>query len=63
MHPNSRYCFLGFRFDEQIISSRENCRVLLLRLKMNGWALGKSKVFLKFYHVESLSKLYEEKVR
>lgn len=57
-----RYCFLGFRFDEQITSSRENCRVLLLRLKMNGWALGKSKVFLKFYHVESLSKLYEEKI-
>lgn len=30
---------------------------------MDGWALGKTKVFLKYYHVEFLSKLYEEHVR
>lgn len=30
---------------------------------MDGWALGKSKVFLKYYHIEFLSKLYEEQVR
>ena len=29
---------------------------------MDGWALGKSKVFLKYYHFEYLSKLYEEHV-
>lgn len=58
-----RYCFLAFAFDEIVVSTRENCRLLLVRLKMDGWALGKSKVFLKYYHVEFLAKLYEEQVR
>lgn len=58
-----RYCFLAFGFDEKVSASRENCRQLLVRLKMDGWALGKSKVFLKYYHVEFLAKLYEEHVR
>lgn len=58
-----RYCFLGFGFDERIIADRESCRLLLIRLKMDGWALGKSKVFLKYYHVEYLAKLYEEQVK
>ncbi|XP_055693301.1 myosin-IIIb-like isoform X2 [Lutzomyia longipalpis] len=58
-----RYCFLAFGYDEKVVANRENCRLLLVRLKMDGWALGKSKVFLKYYHVEFLSKLYEEQVR
>jgi hypothetical protein len=29
---------------------------------MDGWALGKTKVFLKYYHVEYLSKLSEDQV-
>lgn len=58
-----RYCFLAFGFNEKVIASREHCRNLLVRLKMDGWALGKSKVFLKYYHVEFLAKLYEEHVR
>lgn len=58
-----RYCFLGFSFNEKVVANRENCRMLLVRLKMDGWALGKSKVFLKYYHVEALSKLYEERIR
>ncbi|GAB0099464.1 Neither inactivation nor afterpotential protein C [Sergentomyia squamirostris] len=58
-----RYCFLAFGYEEKVVASRENCRLLLVRLKMDGWALGKSKVFLKYYHVEFLSKLYEEQVR
>lgn len=57
-----RYCFLGFGYDERVIADRESCRLLLIRLKMDGWALGKSKVFLKYYHVEYLAKLYEEQV-
>lgn len=46
-----------------MIANRDNCRLLLIRLKMDGWALGKSKVFLKYYHVEFLSKLYEEQLK
>lgn len=45
------------------MANRDNCRLLLIRLKMDGWALGKTKVFLKYYHVEFLSKLYEEQLR
>ncbi|XP_069183192.1 myosin-IIIb [Procambarus clarkii] len=58
-----RYCFLAFNFDERVTASRENCRLLLLRLKMDGWALGKTKVFLKYYHVEFLTKMYEKQIR
>jgi myosin-3 len=58
-----RYCFLAFAYNERVIANRENCRLLLVRLKMDGWALGKSKVFLKYYHIEYLSKLYEEQIR
>ncbi|XP_021707051.1 myosin-IIIb isoform X1 [Aedes aegypti] len=58
-----RYHFLGYGFEERVVASRESCRLLLVRLKMDGWALGKSKVFLKYYHFEYLSKLYEEHVR
>lgn len=60
---NCRYCFLAFGYDERVVANRDNCRLLLVRLKMDGWALGKTKVFLKYYHVEFLSKLYEEQLR
>lgn len=57
-----RYCFLAFGYDERVVSNRENCRLLLVRLKMDGWAIGKTKVFLKYYHIEYLAKLYEDQV-
>ncbi|CAG5073246.1 Similar to MYO3A: Myosin-IIIa (Homo sapiens) [Cotesia congregata] len=58
-----RYCFLAFGWDETVLANRDNCRLLLIRLKIDGWALGKTKVFLKYYHVEFLSKMYEEQLR
>ncbi|XP_066603378.1 myosin-IIIb-like isoform X2 [Prorops nasuta] len=58
-----RYCFLAFGYDERVMANRDNCRLLLVRLKMDGWALGKTKVFLKYYHVEFLSKMYEEQLK
>ncbi|CAN8028867.1 unnamed protein product [Ixodes persulcatus] len=58
-----RYCFLAFSFNEKVIANRENCHLLLSRLKMDDYAIGKSKVFLKYYHVEYLSRLYEQQVR
>lgn len=59
----NRYCFLAFGFNEKVSANRENCRNVLVRLKMDGWALGKSKVFLKYYHLEFLAKLHDELVR
>lgn len=58
-----RYCFLGYSFNERVIANRDSCRLLLIRLKMDGWALGKSKVFLKYYHFEYLGKLYEDQIK
>lgn len=58
----TQYRMLAFGFNENVVTNRENSRLLLIRLKMDGWALGKSKVFLKYYHVEYLAKLYEEQV-
>ena len=58
-----RYCFLGFSFDERVIATKENCQLLLLRMKMDGYALGRTKVFLKYYHLEYLSKLYEKQIK
>ena len=54
---------MGFSFDERVIATKENCQLLLIRLKMDGYALGKTKVFLKYFHLEYLSKLYEKQIR
>lgn len=43
--------------------SKDNCRLLLVRLKMEGWLIGKSKVFLKYYNEEFLARLYETQVK
>ncbi|XP_008478440.1 myosin-IIIb-like [Diaphorina citri] len=58
-----RYFFLVFNFNERVAVTRENCKILLTRLNMDGYAIGKNKVFLKYYHVEYLTKLYEDTMR
>lgn len=37
--------------------------MLLIRLKMEGWVIGTSKVFLKYYNEEFLARLYETQVK
>nr|AAA28721.1 ninaC long protein [Drosophila melanogaster] len=58
-----RYQFLAFDFDEPVEMTKDNCRLLFLRLKMEGWALGKTKVFLRYYNDEFLARLYELQVK
>ncbi|RLU25647.1 hypothetical protein DMN91_001804 [Ooceraea biroi] len=58
-----RYKFLAFDFNETVEVTKDNCRLLLIRLKMEGWIIGKTKVFLKYYNEEYLSHLYETQVR
>lgn len=43
--------------------TKDNCRLLLIRLKMEGWVIGTSKVFLKYYNEEFLARLYETQVK
>jgi myosin-3 len=59
----SSYKFLAFEFDENVEMTKDNCRLLLLRLKMEGWIIGTSKVFLKYYNEEFLARLYETQVK
>ncbi|XP_049305729.1 neither inactivation nor afterpotential protein C isoform X3 [Bactrocera dorsalis] len=58
-----RYQFLAFDFDETVDITKENCRLLMIRLKMEGWAIGKTKVFLRYYNDEFLARLYEVQVK
>lgn len=58
-----RYKFLAFDFEENVELTRDNCRLLMVRLKMEGWTLGKTKIFLKYYNEEYLSRLYETQVK
>lgn len=58
-----RYQFLAFDFDETVEITKDNCRLLLIRLKLEDWMIGKSKVFLKYFHEEYLSRAYENKVK
>lgn len=50
-----RFQFLAFDFDEKVEMTKDDCRLLLVRLKLEGWVIGKSKVFLKYYNEEFLS--------
>jgi myosin-3 len=59
----TRYAFLAFSYEEIVVPTRETARILLLRLNMDGWALGKTKVFLKYYHIETLSRLYQDQLK
>jgi len=58
-----RYQFLAFDFEETVEMTGDNCRLLLLRMKCEGWKLGQSKVFIKYYSEEFLSRLYEGQVK
>lgn len=51
-----RYKFLAFDFDETVEITKDSCRLLLVRLKMEEFLIGKTKVFLKYYNEEYLSR-------
>ncbi|XP_030642371.1 myosin-IIIb [Chanos chanos] len=55
-----RYYYLAFRAHQMPESSKENAMAILQRAKLENWVLGKTKVFLKYYHVEQLNLLLRE---
>ncbi|ESO82465.1 hypothetical protein LOTGIDRAFT_134504 [Lottia gigantea] len=56
-----RYHMLGFNWNEAPSGNKESCKILLERLGLENWALGKTKVFLKYYHSEQLTRLFEDR--
>ncbi|XP_061580454.1 myosin-IIIb isoform X1 [Cololabis saira] len=55
-----RYYYLAFRAHQMPETSKENAVAILERAKLEGWVLGKTKVFLKYYHAEQLNLLLRE---
>ncbi|CAF4394564.1 unnamed protein product [Rotaria socialis] len=58
-----RYSILAYPMNIDLTLTRETCENILYKLKMQNWTTGKSKVFLKYYHAEQLSRLYSDMVR
>uniref|UniRef100_A0A087XZD4 non-specific serine/threonine protein kinase n=1 Tax=Poecilia formosa TaxID=48698 RepID=A0A087XZD4_POEFO len=56
----NRYYYLAFRAHQMPETNRENAVAILERAKLQGTVLGKTKVFLKYYHVEQLNLLLRE---
>ncbi|NXJ53730.1 MYO3B protein, partial [Spizaetus tyrannus] len=55
-----RYYCLAFKAHETPLGSRENCLAILEKSKLDNWILGKTKVFLKYYHIEQLNLFLRE---
>ncbi|XP_034740905.1 myosin-IIIb isoform X5 [Etheostoma cragini] len=56
----NRYYYLAFRAHQMPETSKENVVAILERAKLEAWVLGKTKVFLRYYHVEQLNLLLRE---
>ncbi|KAF6115167.1 myosin IIIB [Phyllostomus discolor] len=55
-----RYYYLAFRAHQTPLASKESCVAILEKSRLDHWMLGKTKVFLKYYHVEQLNLLLRE---
>ncbi|CAI5762131.1 myosinmyosin-IIIb [Podarcis lilfordi] len=55
-----RYYYIAFKAHETPLPSKESCVAILQKAKLEKWALGKTKVFLKYYHVEQLNLFLRE---
>ncbi|XP_034642402.1 myosin-IIIb [Trachemys scripta elegans] len=55
-----RYYYLAFKAHQTPLGSRESCIAILEKSKLDNWVLGKTKVFLKYYHVEQLNLFLRE---
>ncbi|KAJ7345657.1 hypothetical protein JRQ81_001607, partial [Phrynocephalus forsythii] len=55
-----RYYYIAFKAHETPLPSQESCVAILQKAKLDKWALGRTKVFLKYYHVEQLNLFLRE---
>uniref|UniRef100_A0A8C5P2A2 non-specific serine/threonine protein kinase n=1 Tax=Jaculus jaculus TaxID=51337 RepID=A0A8C5P2A2_JACJA len=57
-----RYYVLCYKSSEEPPVSPDTCAVILEKAGLENWALGKTKVFLKYYHVEQLNLMRKEAI-
>ncbi|XP_057680979.1 myosin-IIIa isoform X3 [Corythoichthys intestinalis] len=55
-----RYHIVAFHADEEPAVTPETCATILEKAKLDNWAMGKTKVFLKYYHVEHLNLMVQQ---
>eukprot|EP00072_Mus_musculus_P025957 NP_680779.3 myosin-IIIa [Mus musculus] len=55
-----RYYILCYKSSEEPPVSPDTCAAILEKAGLDNWALGKTKVFLKYYHVEQLNLMRKE---
>ncbi|XP_072307193.1 myosin-IIIa [Eucyclogobius newberryi] len=56
----NRYLILAFNANEEPPATPESCSAILEKVKLENWAMGKTKVFLKYYHVEQLNLIVQQ---
>ncbi|KAM4828741.1 myosin-IIIa [Thomomys bottae] len=57
-----RYYVLSYKSSEEPPVSPDTCATILEKAGLDNWALGKTKVFLKYYHVEQLNLMRKEAI-
>ncbi|XP_055464565.1 myosin-IIIa [Psammomys obesus] len=57
-----RYYVLCYKWSEEPPVSPDTCAAILEKAGLDNWALGKTKVFLKYYHVEQLNLMRKEAI-
>ncbi|XP_063094100.1 myosin-IIIa isoform X4 [Cavia porcellus] len=57
-----RYYVLCYKSSEEPPVSPDTCAAILEKAGLDNWALGKTKVFLKYYHVEQLNLMRNEAI-
>uniref|UniRef100_H3D7Z8 non-specific serine/threonine protein kinase n=1 Tax=Tetraodon nigroviridis TaxID=99883 RepID=H3D7Z8_TETNG len=55
-----RYYILAFPAHQEPAGTRQTCTAILEKAKLESWAMGKTKVFLKYYHVEHLNLMVQQ---
>nr|XP_057916582.1 myosin-IIIa isoform X2 [Doryrhamphus excisus] len=55
-----RYHILAFHADEEPAVTPETCTIILEKANLENWAMGKTKVFLKYYHIEYLNLMVQQ---
>ena len=54
-----RYQMLAYPLHKKVSGDATTCGKILTKSKVENWLMGRTKVFLKYYHVEELARLLE----